>query len=153
MPLVTYSQVLSIKIRIFSFEEEEDFIQSPQCPSWMHAVTTVWAKALQSCPILCSPMDYSLPGSSVHGILQAKYWRGLPCPPPGELPDPGRMCAVTTVPFPLRRCSRGEGGWAHLFWFLPSVCCVNTCLANPFFYPGHLFHSFQPNVTIYNLSS
>ena len=29
------------------------------------------AKSLQSCPALCDPMDYSLPGSSVHGILQA----------------------------------------------------------------------------------
>ena len=26
----------------------------------------------QSCPTLCGPMDYSLPGSSVHGIFQAK---------------------------------------------------------------------------------
>ena len=26
----------------------------------------------QSCPSLCDPMDYSLPGSSVHGILQAR---------------------------------------------------------------------------------
>ena len=25
----------------------------------------------QSCPTLCNPMDYSLPGSSVHGIFQA----------------------------------------------------------------------------------
>ena len=25
----------------------------------------------QSCPTLCDPTDYSLPGSSVHGILQA----------------------------------------------------------------------------------
>ena len=33
-------------------------------------------------------MDYSLPGPSVHGILQARYWRGLPCPPQGDLPDP-----------------------------------------------------------------
>ena len=30
------------------------------------------AKSLQSCPTLCSPTDYSLPGSSVHGILQAR---------------------------------------------------------------------------------
>ena len=28
--------------------------------------------ATQSCPTLCNPMNYSLPGSSVHGILQAK---------------------------------------------------------------------------------
>ena len=25
----------------------------------------------QSCPTLCNPMDYSQPGCSVHGILQA----------------------------------------------------------------------------------
>ena len=28
--------------------------------------------AVQSCPILCDPMDCSPPGSSVHGILQAR---------------------------------------------------------------------------------
>ena len=27
------------------------------------------AKSLQLCPTLCNPMDYSLPGSSVHGIF------------------------------------------------------------------------------------
>ena len=26
----------------------------------------------QSCPTLCDPMDWSLPGSSVHGIFQAR---------------------------------------------------------------------------------
>ena len=26
----------------------------------------------QSCPVLCNPMDYSSPGSFVHGILQAR---------------------------------------------------------------------------------
>ena len=34
-------------------------------------------------------MDYSPPGSSVHGILQARTWSGFPYPPPGDLPDPG----------------------------------------------------------------
>ena len=33
-------------------------------------------------------MDHSPPGSSVHGILQQEYWSWLPCPPPGELPNP-----------------------------------------------------------------
>ena len=32
----------------------------------------VHAKLLQSCLTLCNPMDYSLPGSSVHGIFQAR---------------------------------------------------------------------------------
>ena len=30
------------------------------------------AMLLQSCPTLCGPMNYSLPGSSVHEILQAR---------------------------------------------------------------------------------
>ena len=30
------------------------------------------AKSLQSCLTVCNPMDCSLPGSSVHGILQAR---------------------------------------------------------------------------------
>ena len=37
----------------------------------------------------CDLMDYSPPGSSIHGILQTKYWNGFPCLPPGDLPDPG----------------------------------------------------------------
>ena len=32
----------------------------------------VYAKSLQLCPTLCDPMDCSLPGFSVHGILQAR---------------------------------------------------------------------------------
>ena len=30
------------------------------------------SEVAQSCPILCDPVDYSPPGSSVHGILQAR---------------------------------------------------------------------------------
>ena len=29
-------------------------------------------KVAQSCPTLCDPMDYSLPGSSIHEIFQAR---------------------------------------------------------------------------------
>ena len=37
-------------------------------------------KLLQLCPTLCDPMDCSLPGSSVHGILQARVleWVAMP---------------------------------------------------------------------------
>ena len=38
------------------------------------------AKSLQSCSTLCDPMDFSLPGSSVHGIPQARIlkWVAMP---------------------------------------------------------------------------
>ena len=38
---------------------------------------------------LFDPMDYSPPGSSVHGISQARILESLPFPSPGDLPDPG----------------------------------------------------------------
>ena len=34
-------------------------------------------------------MDYSLLGSSVHGIHQVRILEWVPFPPPGDLPDPG----------------------------------------------------------------
>ena len=41
------------------------------------------SEVTQSCPSLNDPMDYSLPGSSVRGIFQAKeYWSGVPLPSP-----------------------------------------------------------------------
>ena len=47
------------------------------------------AKSLQSCVTLCNPMNCSLPGSSVHGFSRQEHWNGLPCPPLGDLPNPG----------------------------------------------------------------
>ena len=40
----------------------------------------VHAQSLQLCPTLCDPMDCSLPGFSVHGILQARIleWVAMP---------------------------------------------------------------------------
>ena len=38
--------------------------------------------------LFCNPVDYSPPGSSVHGFYRQEYWSGLPFPPPGDLPDP-----------------------------------------------------------------
>ena len=43
----------------------------------------------QLCPTPCDPVDCSPPGSSVHGILQARILEcGLPFPSPGDLPKP-----------------------------------------------------------------
>ena len=41
------------------------------------------------CLTLCDTMDCSPPGSSVHGILQAKILEWEAFPSPEDLPDPG----------------------------------------------------------------
>ena len=50
------------------------------------------------CPTLCDPMDCSLPGSSVHGILQAGILKWVAIPSPGALPNPGIEPASLTSP-------------------------------------------------------
>ena len=44
---------------------------------------------VQLCPILCDPVDWGPPGSSVHGIFHARILEGLPFPTPEDLPYPG----------------------------------------------------------------
>ena len=49
--------------------------------SWKLPVPVKW---LQLCPTLCNPMDCGL-----QGFFRQEHWRGLPFPPPGDLPNPG----------------------------------------------------------------
>ena len=53
------------------------------CAAWL------CAKSLQSCLTLCNHIDCSSPGSSVHGILQARILEWVVLPSPGDHPDPG----------------------------------------------------------------
>ena len=49
-------------------------------PMWSNGTCKVKVLVAQLCPTLCDPMDSSLPGSSVHGILQARIleWVAIP---------------------------------------------------------------------------
>ena len=66
---------LNVRPEIIKLLEEnrgrtlDDINQSKILYDWPPAAA---AKSLQSCPTLCDPIDGSLPGSSVPGILQAR---------------------------------------------------------------------------------
>ena len=71
-------------------EQKSLYLQS--FPGWLSRwvdLSTSESEITQSCPTLCDPMDWNLPGLSVHGISRQEYWSGLPFPSPGDLPDPG----------------------------------------------------------------
>ena len=57
--------------------------------SWqsIYANIVFGVKLLQSCPVLCDPMDSSPPGSPVHGILQARILEGVAICFSGESPQ------------------------------------------------------------------
>ena len=52
-----------------------------ECSALFHILSLTGSSGVsRSCPTLCDPMDCSLPGSSVHGILQARIleWVAIP---------------------------------------------------------------------------
>ena len=55
-------------------------------------------KSLQSCLTLCDPMDCSLSGSSVHGILSARLLNWVAMPTSRESLDPGIEPTSLTSP-------------------------------------------------------
>ena len=85
----------------------------------------------QLCPTLGDPMDYSLPGSSVHEVVLARILYWAPFPSPGDLPNPviklvsfaapaliGRF--LTNTPF---RKSMSEKVVKHKFVCLLCIQC------------------------------
>ena len=58
-------------------------------PDWglFGAGVCMHAQLLQSCPTLCDPMDCGPPGSSVHGILQARILEWVAMLSFRDLPD------------------------------------------------------------------
>ena len=74
----------------------------------------------QSCPFLCDPMDSSLPAPLSMGLSRQEYCGGLPCPPPGDLPNTGIEPSSPTLQvdsFPTNWATRE----AHIKCIKPSI--------------------------------
>ena len=70
-------------------------------------------------------MDYSLPGSSVHGILQARILEWVICPPPGDLSKPGTELTSLTSPALAARIFTTSSTWeAQLYTRHQIFSCV-----------------------------
>ena len=63
------------------------------------------------------------------GFSREEYWSGLPCPPPGDLPDPGIEAASLMCPALAGRIFTTSATWeAPLHWYSPSkyFICIKT---------------------------
>ena len=95
----------------------------------------------------CDPMDHSPPGSSVHGILQARYWSGLPCPPPGDLPNPTDSFLLVNNLCLIRHNSLRDS--LHITYIpkeskrLAMLPIIRTLLVDHRYYKGTSLRGFQ----------
>ena len=89
----------------------------------------VLAQLLQSCLTLCNPMDYIPQAPLSVEFSRHTYWSGLPCPPPGELPDPGiepksPVVQVDSLPTEPPRKPRAPIPTFRAFSSVQSLCRV-----------------------------
>ena len=86
------------------------------------------AKSLQMCLTVCDPKDCSLPGSSVHGILQPGILEWVVCPPPKDLPDPGIETASLMSPALAGGFFTTSATWASYYMDTRQTGLRPTCM-------------------------
>ena len=85
------------------------------------------AKSLQSCLTLCDPVDCSLSGSSVRGILQARMLEWVAIPHCGDLPNPGIESVSLVSPALAGEFSTTSAPWeAHISTLLWSYSSIKS---------------------------
>ena len=101
------------------------FFWIPYSVSLIH----VPAKLIQSCLTLCDSMDYSPPGSSVHGILQARIleWVAMSSSRESSWPR-GRSLSLFKFPALAGGFFMSSTTWEALHVYLyPNYHCLDCC--------------------------
>ena len=68
-------------------------------------ITLKWSQVTQSCPTLCNPVDCSPPGSSIHGVLQARILEWVAISFSNISPYIFLICALTCNKYENISCS------------------------------------------------
>ena len=90
----------------------------------IHFILLKWSEVAQSCPTLCSPVDFSPPASSVHGILQARIleWVAISFSRGSSRPrDRTQVSRIAGRHFLLNSCKsnfllKGSNIFSYAYW-------------------------------------
>ena len=87
MRITLWQQTVESYWRWFCLHRYVDAAGLLQDPPCLAGLLEYRCLVAQPCPTPCDPLDCSPPGSSVRGILQARYWSGFLLP--GIFPTQG----------------------------------------------------------------
>ena len=84
----------------------------------------------ESCSTLFDPMNYSLPGSSVHGIFQERIleWVVISSSRGSSQPRNWTHISCTGRQILLSLCHLGENGYMYMYGWVPSLFTITTLL-------------------------
>ena len=96
--------------------------------SFPHKHTNLDSDGICVCQSLSHIWLFVTPWSVAHkaplamGFSRQEYWSGLPCPPPGDLPNPG---IEPWLPALQANSLPSESPYCLLIW---SLCCLDGCI-------------------------
>ena len=148
---------IHIPTPFFLFPSTEHWVELPVLYSRFSLViyficACVCAKSLQSCPTLCDPTVCNTPGSSVHGILQARILEWVAMPSSRESSWPSGQTRVSHVSCIGRQVLYSSATWEP--HFIHSSGCVSTPVFQfiPSFLPHLVFvRLFSATVSLFLL--
>ena len=88
-------------------------------PIRLFLVVCTCAKSIQLCPTLCDPRTAACQAPLSMEFSRQGYWSGLPCCPPGDLPNPGIKPACLMSPALAGRFFTTLATWEALFLVIP----------------------------------
>ena len=81
---------------------------------WTHVIMLLWLRCFSHVQ-LCDPIDIARQAPLSMGFSRQEYWRGLPCLPPEDLPNPGIKLSSLTSPALAGRSFTSCATWeAHV---------------------------------------
>ena len=116
MAFLLYSVNIIVISESISYIIERNLIWSGHIILFMHVNVLV----AQSCPTLCTPMDGSPPGSSVHGILQARILKWIAIPFSRRSSQPRDQTRVSCIAGRFFYCLSHQG--SPFSAWLNSIC-------------------------------
>ena len=92
----------SIYLSVCYFTWQNTLKVHPCFLKWQDFIFFLWRSSIILCVYVCAMLSCSVVSNSVQphglqptsllcswGFSRQEYWSGLPCPPPGDLPNPG----------------------------------------------------------------
>ena len=89
----------------------------------------IHAKSPQPYPTLCDLIDWAHQAPLSMGFFRQEYWSGLPCPLPGDLPNPGTEPVGLTSPALAGRFFTTSDTWEALVSMLKIVLHVGKVVS------------------------
>ena len=97
--------------------------------AYAHTHACVRAQSLQSCLTLCDPMDSkALQAPLSMGFSRQEYWSRLPCPSPGDVPDPGIELSLASPALQVDSLPLSHQGSPHTCIYIKTHIHVHICI-------------------------